>query len=307
MAKDRITIVGSSNVDFIMKLPHLPAVGETVTDGQFMQTYGGKGANTAVAAARAGGRTTFITALGDDLYAPRILENFRNDGIDTGRIFTNAGPSTGTALVMFDGRGENYLAVAPGTNDALTPQRVRECEDVIADSAMVLMQMEIPADTILEVLRLARQHGTRVLFNYAPVRGLAVPVGDAMSVLVVNEVEAAALADQAVATVDDAKRVAGVLRQRGPAVVVITLGKQGAVVSAEGLETAVPAMAVQVVDTTAAGDTFCGALAVAMVQGRPLPEAVRFANTAAGLSVTRIGAQPSIPRRDEIDNALARD
>jgi ribokinase len=308
-----ITVIGSSNVDMIMRLPHLPAVGETVTEGEFLQTYGGKGANQAVAAARAGGGATvvtFVTGVGGagDLFAPKVLENFRADGIDVSRVLEGEGQPCGSALVMFDGNGDNYLAVAPGANFAITPAYIdAHCGDLLKESAMLVLQMEIPAETVAHVLRKAREYGTPTLFNYAPARALGeVPIDGAITGLVVNENEAAALVGSPVVTAEDARTAAEALLARGPSFVAVTLGADGAFLADQGgLREYVPSFPVTPVDTTAAGDTFCGALAVALVEGCPLPEAARFASAASALSVTRMGAQPSVPRRGEIDAFLA--
>jgi ribokinase len=300
----RITVIGSTNVDFLMKLSHLPAVGETVTEGEFHQTYGGKGANQAVAAARAGGDVTFVTGLGDDQYAPILLGNFRKDGMHTEHIVTFPGVSCGSALIMLNPQGENYLAVAPGANYALTPAHITECSDLIQASAMVVMQMELPADTTLRALELAGAVGIPVLFNYAPVKALEIPITRALTGLVVNEVEAEALTGFSVRNVEEAQTAAEHLRGRGSQFVIVTLGAAGAVIVSEAGSTSVPAFQVTPVDTTAAGDTFCGSLAVALVEGHPLPEAVRFASAASAISVTRLGAQPSCPYREEIETFL---
>lgn len=300
----KIAVIGSSNVDFIMKVPRLPRIAETITDGEFFQAFGGKGANTAVAAARAGGETVFLGCLGEDVYAGQVMANLDRDGIDTSRVIVEKGVATGSALIMLNDRGENYLTVAPGSNYRLTPERARANEDLIAEAAMVMLQMEVPIETTDEILKLAGARGTPVLFNYAPARGLEVKVGSAMTILAVNEVEAGALAGREVKDADAALAAATELKSRGPAIVIVTLGADGAVVAADEVREVVPAFRVSPVDTTAAGDTFCGSFAVARVEGRPLREAVRFASAAAALSVTKMGAQPSIPGRREIDEFL---
>lgn len=298
-----IVVIGSSNVDFIMRLERLPSIGETVTDGAFMQTFGGKGANQAVAAARAGGHVTFVTGLGDDVYAPLMLENFRRDGIQTEHALVQPDMATGCALILFDQNGQNCIAVSPGANYSLEPYHVDACTDVIRKAKILVMQMEVSAPTVLRALEVAAECGTPTLFNYAPIRG-DIPLSERIHILVVNEHEAAALTGLPVETVEQAARAAQALRTQGPRIVVLTLGALGAyVASAEG-ESHCPAFAVTPVDTTAAGDVFCGALAVALVEGRPLLEAVRFANAASALSVTHLGAQPSIPTRDAIKALL---
>ena len=304
MTKKQIVVIGSSNVDFIMQLPHLPALGETVTDGVFMQTFGGKGANQAVAAARAGGIVTFITGLGEDAYAAAMRENFERDGIDTSRILLSPGVASGSALVMFDRQGDNYITVAPGANAALTPAYIAACADRIRAAAYVVMQQEIPLDAIEKVLEIAASAGTPVLFNYAPVREKALAVDSRIHGLIVNEVEAVALTGLPVANAAQAQDAARQLREKGPQFVVLTLGADGALLDGPDGVLHLPAFPVAPTDTTAAGDVFCGAFAAALTEGRTLPESARFASAASALSVTRAGAQPSIPYRSEIDAFL---
>ncbi len=303
MARPRILVIGSSNIDFITKVPHLPAIGETVTDGTFMQTFGGKGANQAVAAARAAGagsEVTFVTCLGNDALAATMKANFAADGIDISRILDDSAHPSGSALIIIDQAGQNYLAVAPGSNDTLTPADIDALESTIAAAEVIVLQMEIPAAVNQRVLELAERHGRRVVFNYAPTRGLPLAVSKAMSVLVVNENEAAELLGRPSVSPEDVAAAAGDLRKLGPAIVVVTLGSKGLVaVDASGVTT-VSGQRVKAVDTTAAGDTFCGALAVALAQGEALREALQFANAAAALATTRMGAQPSIPTRAAI-------
>ena len=305
MPKSFLMVIGSSNADMIVRVPRLPAVGETVTDGQFMQTFGGKGANQAVAAARAGGQVTFLTCVGEDALGAAMRENFLRDGIDVSHVLQTGEAPSGAALVMFDPRGDNYLAVAPGANYRLNPPHIEAAAELIAGCGMVVMQMEIPADTTQCALDIARRRGVPVLFNFAPVRTRDVPVQPAMTGLVVNEIEAAELAGRAVGSREEAFAAADALRRLGPRFVIVTLGRDGACVADGAGIFHVPAFPVVPVDSTAAGDTFCGALAVALVEERPLPEAVRFASAAAAISVTRMGAQPSIPTREEIERFRA--
>ena len=307
--RPKIVVVGSANVDFIMQVPHLPAVGETVTDCAFMQTFGGKGANQAVAAARAGGEVAFVAALGNDPYTPMMLEGFASSGVSTEWVAQETDIASGSALVMFDENGANYLAVAPGSNYRVTPQRVLAAEAVIAAADWVVMQMEIPTDSIVAALEIAEKHGRPVMFNYAPVRDLSVPMTSAVHALVVNENEAAELIGNAFDPTDiaEAARVAEQLRQQGKhRFTVVTLGSAGAVVATDDGTTHTPAFEVKSVDTTAAGDTFCGALATALGQGREMADAIRFASAAAALCCTGAGAQPSIPDSAAIENFLVK-
>jgi ribokinase len=304
MPASRILVIGSANVDRIIRLPHLPARGETVTDGQFMQTLGGKGANQAVAAARAGGAVTFLAALGCDPEGDAMHAAFARDGIDVSLALRVADTPSGAALVMCDAHGDNYLAVAPGANDRIRPAHIDAAASAIAAAKMIVLQMEIPSDSTRRALELAAQARVPVLFNYAPVRARDVPVSGQMTWLVVNEVEAAALSGLPVSSRDEAFRAAEVLRRQGPRGVMVTLGCDGACILDSAGSLYAPAFSVAPVDSTAAGDTFCGALAVALVEGRPLPDAVRFASAAAAIGVTRLGAQSSIPVRPEIDAFL---
>lgn len=302
----KITVVGSSNVDMIMQVAKLPALGETVTDGVFLQTFGGKGANQADAAARAGGDVTFLTCLGRDAFGPTVAENFARDGIDTSRIVFDETLPTGAALIMFDNNGDNYLTVAPGSNYALTPEHIDANADILASSAMVVLQLEIEVATILRTLEVCAEKGVPVLLNFAPARTSEIPIDSKINTLVVNEIEAEMLTGVLVSDVTGAKSAAEALLAKGPSTVIVTLGADGALVTTkDGLREVVPAFKVTPVDTTAAGDCFCGALTVALVEGKTLLEAVRFAGAASALSVTRMGAQPSLPTRTEIDRFLA--
>jgi ribokinase len=301
----KVVVVGSSNVDLVMKMPRLPKVGETVTDCAFAQVFGGKGANQAVGAARAGGDVAFVGCVGDDAYGGQVVENLMADGIDTRFVFEEEGVASGTALIMVGGEGQNYLAVAPGANYRLTPTHVDRAREALAGAAFIGTQCEIPPQTLDRVIALGAELGKPVMLNLAPAR----PVSDAslarLAYLAVNETEAEFLTGLPVESEQDVERVAGALRARGPKTVVLTLGARGAYVAGEGERALVPGFPVEAVDTTAAGDVHCGALAVALVEGRPLLEAVRFANAAAALSVTKLGAQPSAPRRPDIDALLS--
>lgn len=303
MNSSRIVIIGSANVDRIVRLPRLPARGETVTGGRFMQAFGGKGANQAVAAARAGGAVSCLVSLGRDPEGDAMMTALAEDGIDLAWAVRTSEASTGAALILCDAQGDNSIAVAPGANDLLRPEHVEAAAHVIAAAQIVVMQMEIPPDTTRRALELAVAAKVPVLFNYAPARD-GVPLSLAMRWLVVNEVEAAALAGMSVTSPTEAICAAEALRRHGPEGVIVTLGRDGACVADPSGTFHAPAFAVEPVDSTAAGDTFCGALATALVEGIPQIEAVRFAAAAAAITVTRMGAQSSIPRRKEIDDFL---
>jgi ribokinase len=302
----KIVVIGSSNVDLLMKMDHLPEKGETVTDAEFFQVYGGKGANQAVAAARAGGNVAFVNSVGEDAYTPQMVQNYKNDGIDTRYVFQEKGIASGHALIMIGGEGMNYLSVAPGANYKLTPQKIDEAMPVIDDAAMIVMQYEIPEETIKYVIDLANRKNIPVMWNCAPARAFDLSYIPKINILVLNEVEAGFLAEMTVETEADAEKAAQKLVDRGVEKVIITLGSKGAFVVTKTEKVSVPAFKVEAVDTTAAGDTFCGAFAVALVEGKSLKEALQFASAAAAISVTRMGAQPSAPTRKEIDEFLGK-
>jgi len=300
----KLVVIGSSNVDLIMKMDHLPAVGETVTGAEFFQVYGGKGANQAVAAARAGGDVAFVNCVGSDGYTPRMLENYREDGIDTRFVFRDESRPSGHALVMIGQAGQNYLSVAPGANYSLTPEMVDIAMPVVEEAAFVIMQNEIREETIRHVLELTGKKGIPVIWNFAPAKEFDPEYLGRANILVVNEVEAKFLTGVEVTDGSSTREAALELMKRGVSTVVITLGKSGVIAFRENDIYRVPAFHVEAVDTTSAGDVFCGGLAVALQEGKPMDKALQFANAAAAICVSRVGAQPSAPLRTEIDTFL---
>jgi len=299
----KILVIGSTNIDMIMSLPKLPSVGETVTDGKFLQTFGGKGANQAIAAARAGGRVSFMTCVGDDDGGRAVMTYLAKDGLDLSLSLIAPDQPTGAALVMFDSHGENYLAVAPGSNYSLRPHHIEAIAARFAEFSMLVLQFEIPADTLRAAFEAASAHGVPVLYNHAPARASEIPVAGKIA-LVVNELEASALIARTVSSREDAFAAARELRKRGFEFVIVTLGSGGSCVETAGEQFHVPAIPSEAVDTTAAGDTYCGALAVALVGGRSMREAVKFATAAAAICVRRTGAQPSIPLLAEFESLI---
>jgi ribokinase len=301
----KIVVVGSSNIDLVMKMERLPRVGQTVTDATFLQAFGGKGANQAVGAARAGGEVVFVACVGDDAYGAQVRESLARDRIDTRFVFTEAGTASGTALIMVGGEGENYLSVAPGANYRLSPAHLERAREAISTAALVVVQCEIRPDTLDRVVELAAGAGRPVLLNLAPAREVADETLRRLAYLAVNETEAEFLTGRKVSADDEVRAAADALRARGPGTVLVTLGVRGAFVRTAETSFHVPAFRVEALDTTAAGDVHCGALAVGLVEGRSLEQAVLFANAAAALSVTKLGAQPSAPRRDAIEALVA--
>jgi len=300
-----ILVVGSSNTDMIIRVPRIPKPGETVLGGEFAMAPGGKGANQAVAAARAGGRVTFIARVGDDVFGSRALENFKADGIDTKFIVRDRRAPSGVALINVGSDGENAISVAPGANAGLSEDDVAEAAAAFDTANILLMQLETPPGTVLAGAREARKRGLPVMLNPAPARPLDDELVGLVSILTPNAPEAESLTGVSVSGESGVRRAADILRQRGPRVVVITLGDRGCFASSRDFEGFVPAFAVTAVDTTAAGDVFNGALAVALAEESGLAEGLRFASAAAAVSVTRRGAQPSAPVRGEIVGFLS--
>jgi len=301
---NKIVVIGSSNVDLIMKMERLPGKGETVTDAEFRQVYGGKGANQAVAAARAGGNVAFVSCVGEDAYTPQMIQNYKNENIDTRFVFKEPGIASGYALIMIGGDGDNCISVAPGANYKLTPQKIDEALPVFGEAAMIVMQYEIPEETIQYVIDVANRKKIPVLWNCAPARAFDLSYIPKINILVLNEVEAGFLAQMEVKNENDAAIAAEKLIHKGVEKVIITLGSKGAFVITKDEKVKVSAFKVDAVDTTAAGDTFCGSFAVALTEGKPLKDSLRFASAAAAISVTKMGAQPSAPTRKEIDKFL---
>ncbi len=304
----RIVVVGSINVDLVVRVPSLPRPGETVLGGRFASVPGGKGANQAVAAARAGGRTTFVARVGDDSMGRAAIEAFQAEGIETDFIAITPHCPTGVALIVVDAAGENSIAVAGGANDRLSRDDIEHARPAIEAADVVLLQLEVPLEAVTHAVTIARAAGTRVILNPAPARPLPAPLLAGVDILTPNETEAELLASPApLATppAADVEGMAGTLLGLGPRAVVVTLGAAGALVAAGQAVTRVPAFSVEPRDTVAAGDVFNGCLAVMLAEGRDLIAATRCAAAAAAISVTREGAQTSAPRRSEIEAFLA--
>lgn len=300
----RVVVVGSANTDLVVRVAKLPRAGETVLGGTFSSVGGGKGANQAVAAARAGGDVAFIAMLGQDDLGDAALASYQAEGIDTSFVGRAAGCSSGVALILVDSTGENSIAVASGANDRLGPAQIDAARDVIAAADTVLVQLEIPLETVCRTVELAAAAGRRVILNPAPARTLDASLLAKVSVITPNETEAELLTGMAVVDLAAAATVAERLCSLGPAAV-LTLGRRGCLIAAAGGEpTLIPGHAVTAIDTVAAGDVFNGSLAVALAEGLALAEAARFANAAAAISVTRHGAQASAPLRAEVEARL---
>lgn len=296
----RIVVVGSSNIDMVAQVSHIPAPGETVGNARFIQSFGGKGANQAVAAARLGGSVTFVTALGNDMYADILKKHFTEEGINTNYIIDDSHHPTGTALIYVANSGENCIAVAPGANYSLLPESITQFSEIIEEADIVVMQAEIPYETIKKTALLAKQKGKKVLFNPAPACLIDEELMTTIDILVVNELEASFISgiEYTGNNLDD---IAQALLRSGARNIVITLGSQGVYMMNERETIQLPSFKVKAIDTVAAGDTFCGALAVACSKKGISREALGFANVAAAIAVTRLGAQSSIPTLVEVN------
>jgi ribokinase len=291
-----IAVVGSLNLDTTVQVPRLPLPGETVLGTGHFDDTGGKGANQAVAAARLGRRVAMIGAVGDDDAGRRLIGSLRRDGVDTAAVAIEAETPSGIAVITVDSSGENMIVVDPGANGAFDPQRLAGAMSLLESSPAVLLQLEIPLDTVAAAV--AGATGT-VIVNPAPAADLDSAVLDRVDVLVPNATELARLAgteppDSASAAIEIAATLAG------PRAIVVTLGAGGAVVVSGDVAEHIPAPTITAVDPTAAGDAFCGGLADALVRGESLPDAVRWAVRCGASAATRWGAQASLPTRDQV-------
>jgi ribokinase len=299
----KIVVVGSSNTDMILRCAHLPKPGETVLGNQFAMAGGGKGANQAVGAARLGADVTFVARLGRDWMGDQAIAKYRAEGIDCSYIVRDAQASSGVALIMVDAAGENLIGVAPGANATLLPQHVERAEPVFRSANVLLLQLEIPLETIAKAIGMADKWNIRVILNPAPARDLPNELlRDVM--LTPNQTEAAYLAGMAVSTMSDVEQAAITILNRGARAVVITLGEQGAFIATQTQRQAIPGFRVNAVDTTAAGDAFNAGVAVALARGDALDSAVRYACAVGALSVTQFGAQPSLPTLAAVESFL---
>lgn len=300
----KIAVVGSSNTDMILRMERIPKPGETIIGDDFCTVAGGKGANQAVAAARAGADVTFIARVGTDMLGDQAIEGFRKDGIDVSHVRRDTVASSGVALIFVDEKGENCIGVAGGANAKLSPADVQAASGAIASADILVMQLETPIETVEAAAKIAHDVGVKVILNPAPAQALPESLLPCVSILTPNESEVEILTGQSVASDVDAATAAGLLADKGVDTVLITLGPKGAYAFAGDRKELMAGFEVEAVDSTAAGDVFNGALAVAIAEGKPLREAVAFANAAGALSVTRLGAQPSAPSREQIDRFL---
>ena len=295
MHKAKVVVIGSSNNDMTIKGDRLPKPGETVLGGEFRMGPGGKGANQAVAARRLGADVSFICKVGRDIFGDNAISGYQKEGIDCSRIL-RSDKASGTALILVDGNAENCIAVAPGANADLTPEDVDSVADVIRSADYLILQLEIPVESVLRAAKIAHEAGVYVILNPAPACHLPEELFGYISLITPNQTESALLSG----VEDNLDAAVERLMQLGVKDVVVTLGSKGSLVISEGAKTLVPSLKVKAVDTTAAGDTFCGALCVALSEGCGLVDAAGFATKASALTVQKMGAQDSIPFRSDI-------
>jgi len=297
----KIVVVGSSNTDLIIKVSEIPRPGETLLGGEFMTFPGGKGANQAVAAARAGGEVVFIASVGNDSYGEEAIRGYKEDRINTEDIKICKGVPSGIAMITISEKGENAITVASGANALLLPADLDEVEEPFEEADYMLVQLETPLETVQKAVELCSDLNTKVILNPAPAAELPDEILKKVSIITPNETEAERLTGITVKDVTTASEAADLLHKRGIETVIITMGAMGAYLSDAASETRllVPGFSVKAVDTTAAGDVFNGQLAVSLAEGESLESAILEAHGAAALSVQKLGAQSSIPRREE--------
>jgi ribokinase len=297
----KIVVIGSSNTDMVIKTSKLPSPGETILGGNFFMNPGGKGANQAVAAARLGGNVIFLGKTGNDIFGKQATNTLKAENINTSYMITDSDNPSGVALITVDDKGENCIVVASGSNGCLSKSDLDNAMEEILSADIILMQLEIPLETVIYAAEKCHNEGKIVILNPAPAMDLPDELLKQISIITPNETEAELLTGIKVFDLDSAKNAAHKLLEKGIGMVILTMGSKGALVSTGKKDQLIPSLKVNAIDTTAAGDIFNGALTVAISEGLLIEEAVKFSNTAAAISVTRLGAQASAPYRKEIN------
>lgn len=300
MQAKKIVVVGSCNTDMVIKADRLPIPGETILGGTFLMNAGGKGANQAVSAARMGGNVTLIAKTGKDVFGEQSVILYAAENIKTDFIFSDPKHPSGVAMITVDSNGENCIVVASGANAYLTPADIDKAISEIEGSDLILMQLEIPIETVEYVAELATKKGIKVILNPAPATALSNDLLKHLYMIIPNKSEAEILSGIKVSDIESAKQAADIISAKGVDIVVITLGSQGALIKEYAEYHFVEALKVDAVDTTAAGDTFCGTVCVGLSEGKSILDSVKMAVRSAAITVTRMGAQASIPYRSEL-------
>lgn len=297
----KIVVIGSSNVDFTAKVKSMPKPGETICGNTLICANGGKGANQAVTAGRLGADVAFLTCVGNDSQGHNLKEQFEKDGMDTSAMNFSASKLTGMAMICVDENAENSIVVVPGANSDLKPEDIEKAEPLLSNADYFLLQLEIPMETVEKSVTFAKDKGIKVVLNPAPMKNLSPEVLEGLYLITPNELEAENLTGVKIETTEDALKASDLLKAKGVQNVIITLGSAGSLVCTQTESSFVPALKVDAVDTTAAGDVYNGALVTSLSEGKSLFEAAEFATKVAAVSVTRLGAQSSIPFRNELE------
>ncbi len=300
MQNKNIFVIGSSNTDMVVKTSRFPSPGETILGGDFFMNPGGKGANQAMSAKRLGGNVTYLGKIGNDVFGRQSIQSLKEEGVNVESVLIDPNKPSGIALITVDSKGENSIVVAPGSNETLLPIDINDTLSVLESSDFILLQLEIPLETVFHVAETAFKKKKKVILNPAPASHLSDELLKNIYMLIPNEIEAAFLTGININDEEAAKHAALVLKGKGVEVVIITMGASGAFVLNDEIAEMIKAPKVVAIDTTAAGDTFCGALVAQLSKGYNMKEAVVFANAAAAICVTRMGAQCSIPSEKEV-------
>jgi ribokinase len=302
---NKVTVVGSFMYDLVAKAPRRPKTGETLIGNSFGMFFGGKGANQAIAASRLAASVTMVGRLGTDLFGNQFLEKFASEGINTEFVIQDKENGTGVGMPLIDATGDNSIVIIPQANMALTVENINQAHDAIAEADILLLQLEVPIESSLRSAEIAKENDTLVILNPAPAQEITDTLLRLVDILTPNESETEILSGMPTDTNEQAIKAAHKLMSKGIKTVILTLGSRGSLLLNENVEILIPAFSVDVVDTTAAGDAFCGALAASLSQGKSIEESVKIANAAGALAVTQLGAEPSLPKKEALDNLLS--
>jgi ribokinase len=298
-----IIVVGSLNADLVVRAPRFPQPGETISGEDLKIIPGGKGANQSVAAARQGASVAMVGRVGNDSFGPELINNLKRNGVDTAHVQIDAEAATGTATIIVDAKGQNSIVLSPGGNGRVSPADLNTVS--FSDYKLLLLQLEIPLEPVLAAANRAKEKGLRVVLNPAPARTLPEELIALPDFIVPNEGELSLLTNQPVKDLASAENAAKALLARGAQTVIVTLGANGALIVNQEVTKHIPAFQVDVVDTTAAGDAFIGGFASALLQDKPLGEAVRYGCACGALAATKFGAQPSLPTKEEVEGFMS--